>query len=215
VPRKRPKTAEDMPTYRGPILRPLPLADRLEGFVDGIQLRRIVEKYGAQGVELVLAIIAEQTRRELIDRRRRENQDAWKTNVRPLGPAAAPRLPSLQTVEKRRSTRRYRRHREESIDYTIREQARVRQLETGLAAILENEPEGWHRSELVGIVNGVRAGMTTGQIAHELGCSVSTVERRLDEIRSAAVAAEIAQLAKPCPESGQNEGLGTDSSVYV
>jgi hypothetical protein len=194
MPRKRPKTADDMPTYRKPILPSLPLADRLEGFVEGIQLRRIVEKYGAQGVELVLDLIAEQTRRELIDKRRRESQDAWKANVRPLG-AAAPRLPSLQTVEQRRSTRRYRRHREESIDYTIREQARVRQLEAGLAIILEDDPDGWHRRELVDIVNGVRAGMTVAQIALDLGCSVSTVELRLTKLRNAAVTGEIEQLA--------------------
>lgn len=194
MPPKRPKTADDLPTYRKPVLPPLALADDLEGFLEGLQLRRIVEKYGVDNLRLVLSVIAEQARRELIDRRRRETQDAWKAGMRPLAYATPPKLPTLQPVDQRRRSRRYRRHREEHIDCTIREQARLRQLETGLAIILEKELVGWHRNELVVIVNGVKAGMTTAQIAQDLGCSVSTVELRLTKLRNATVTGEVEQL---------------------
>lgn len=209
MPRKRPKTAEDLPTYRKPALPSLAVPEHLEPFLAGIELRRIVEKYGVGNVQLILGVLAEQARSEMIDRRRRETLDAWQVNMRPLAPATIASLPSLKTSKERRATRRYRRHRQEGLDFTIRQQARVRQLETGLAIILEKEPEGWHRSELVGIVNGVRTGMTAGQIAERLGCSTSTVERRLAEIRQAAISAEVEQLASPCPLAGQNDGLGT------
>ncbi len=216
MPRKRPKTAEDLPTYRKPALPPLAVPEHLEPFLAGIELRRIVEKYGVDNIQLILGVLAEQTRREMIDRRRRETFDAWQVNMRPLAAATIASPPSLKTSEERRATSRYRRHRQEGLDFTIRKQARVRELEIGLAIKLEREQDSWHRRELIGIVNGVKAGMTVAQIARELGCSASTVEHRLAEIRNAAVvAAEAEQLAIPCPASGQNEGLGTNAPVKV
>jgi DNA-directed RNA polymerase specialized sigma24 family protein len=196
MPRKGPKTSDDLPTYGKPILPPLALADDLEGFLEGLALRRIIHKYGVDNLQFVLSVIAEQARQELIDRRRRETQDAWKSNTKPvLAYATAPSLPALRPLDERRGSRHYRRHREEHVDSTILEQARVRQLETGLAFILESEPEGWPRNELVAIVDGVRAGLSVSEIAQDLGCSVSTVELRLAKLRNAAVSGEIEQLA--------------------
>jgi hypothetical protein len=46
--------------------------EHLEPFLAGIELRRIVEKYGVANVELIVGVMAEQARREMIAQRSRE-----------------------------------------------------------------------------------------------------------------------------------------------
>src|SRR5262249_32726663 len=142
--------------------------------------------------------------------------DDFKAGARPWMPARTMPLPLLATLAARRRQPRYRRHRQEVLDSKIRQQARVRQLEAGLAIILERESDSWHRRELVAIADGAIAGLTATQIAQTLGISTSTVERRLAEIRNAPVAAEAKkQLAGPCPLPGQSEGLGTKIPLHI
>jgi hypothetical protein len=214
MPRTRKKTEADRPTYR-PTRPPLSVPEDLEPFLEGVELRRIVEKYGAVNIQLVVEMIAEQARRELIDRRSRENLDAWKANMRPLAAATTAGLESLDTSDARRRAVRYRRHREEEVDVRIREQVRVRQLEDGLSIILEREPDSWERRRLVEFVDGVRAGKPVAQIALEAKVSAATVESGLREVRNARVAAEAEQLANPSPHNELNDGRGTKTPVLI
>jgi DNA-binding NarL/FixJ family response regulator len=188
MPRKRLKTAADRSIYRPPSTPPLAVPDQLQPFLAGMEIQRIVTKYGVANVQLVLGVIAELARREMVEQRSRETLDLWKSNVRPLASVTMPELASLTTSEKRRSAPRYRRHREAAVDTTIRQQTRVREIEAGLAIILEKEPDGWYRRELVDIANSVKAGETVAEIADGLSISVSTIERRLAELREAACA---------------------------
>jgi hypothetical protein len=206
MPLKRPKTAADRPTYRPSSTPPLAVPDQLQPFLAGMEIQRIVYKYGVANVQLVLGVIAELARREMVEQRSRETLDLWKSNVRPLASATTPELASLPSSDERRRTPRYRRHREATVDTTIRQQTRVREIEAGLAVILEHEPDGWERRELVDIANGVKAGKTVAEIADELGVSVSTIERRLTDLREAVCGQKSASL------SGLNEGLGPKGS---
>jgi hypothetical protein len=122
--------------------------------------------------------------------------------------APAPLMPS----DERRSIPGYRRHRQAAIDSIISKQARDRELEDGLAVILERkETIPGYRRQVVQIVDGIEAGQSVTQIAQELGVHASTVERRLVDVRkAAAVSLEAEQLSGPCPPAGQNDGLGPD-----
>lgn len=176
MPRKRPKTEADRPS----------VPEHLEPFLAGVELRRIVEKYGVANVQLIVGVMAEQTRREMIARRSRETLDLMKANVRPAQTAL--------TVDK--------------------EPTRANQLEDGVAHILETQPDSWQRRQLVEIADRVKAGMSAAQTAYEVGVSTRTVERRLAEIREAAAAAEMEALAKTCPQGGQSGGVEPESSFY-
>jgi transposase len=101
------------------------------------------------------------------------------------------------------------------VDSVIREQVRVRELEDGLAVILEREPDSWERRRLVEFVDGVRAGKAVAQIALEAKVSAATVERGLREVRNARIAAEAEQLASPGPENKLNDGRGTKLPVLI
>lgn len=180
MPRKRPKTAADRPTYRTTARPPLP--KELEGFSDGLQLRAIVQRYGLSDVQRVLAILAEEERRELTERRCSETLDAWKSNTRPLAPIRIPRLPSIPPAAAQRS--RHGKSAEEMLDAVIRQQTRKRELEDGLAVMhLEND---WRRSQIVEIAERTIAGETAKEIAESMGVSDATIERRLKEVREAA-----------------------------
>jgi hypothetical protein len=213
MPRKRPKTAADRPTYRPPSMPTIAVPEQLQPFLAGIAIRHIIDRYGMDNVQVVLgAMIAEQARRELIDRRTSETLDGWKTNMRPMAAATTAGPGPLPTSDERRRTQRYRRYRQESVDSVIQRQARDRELEAGLAAILEREETiPGYRQQVTEIVDRVEAGQSAARIAQELGVSPSTVERRLAEVRKGAlVSVEAEQLSNPCPSSGPNDGLGTN-----
>jgi DNA-directed RNA polymerase specialized sigma24 family protein len=108
-----------------------------------------------------------------------------------------PRLPSAQPSAVGRKIRRYQKHREEKLDSVIRDQTRARQIEDGLGAILaaESRVDEWKRNEYTEIVDRTLAGDTAQQIAVALGLTLRTVERRLSEVRQAAVAKEEKALA--------------------
>lgn len=163
------------------------LPTELEGYQDGLELRRIVQRYGADDVQLLISILAEQNRRELIERRCSETLDHWKQNVRPLGPVRIPRLSTLRSSRESRSVPGYRGHSEEHFDRIIRKEARTRELEDGLAVMLERRLDEWERRELSEIVDRVAAGETAKQIAQAQDVSERTVERRLEELRAAGV----------------------------
>jgi hypothetical protein len=194
MPSKR-KTDADKATHQSSQATPT-LPEQLQPFVDGIELRRIVDRYGAANVQLVLGVIAEQAREELIERRSREMQDNWKANMRPLGPASLPRPDSLLPSDTRRQMPGYRRCREAGVDSIIRQQLRIGHLEAGLAVIVEKQPDTWHRRQLVEIVDAIKAGKSAAQIAKEMGVGRATIDRRLAEIRNARVNAEAEQLAQ-------------------
>jgi len=70
MPRKRPKTAADRPTYRPPSMPSIGVPEELQPFLVAMATRHVVEQYGLDNVQVVLgAMIAERARRELIDRR--------------------------------------------------------------------------------------------------------------------------------------------------
>jgi len=186
MPRQKLKSEADRPTHRPPSTPPSAAPGQLEPYLAGMEIQRIVQKYGVANVQLVLGVMAELARREMIEQRCRETLDLMKAKVRPMASATIPELTPLPSSAKRRTAPRYRRHREARIDTTIRQQQRVRELEAGLAVILESEPDGWYRRELVDIVNGVSAGRTVAEIASGLGISISTVENRLVDLREAA-----------------------------
>jgi hypothetical protein len=186
MPRKRPKTAADLPTYRPTPLRALP--EELEPFVDGVALRQIVERCGVENVQLVLSLLAEQQRREMIERRSQDTRDAWKEKLRPIAPIRIPRLPALHSSRDARSSPGYRRHREENLDKVIREQQRARELENGLAGVLSGGIDDWKKQQYAEIVDRTKAGETAAQIAAALDVSERTVEGRLAELRKAAIA---------------------------
>lgn len=201
MPRRKPKTAADRPPTKVPT--PMALPPELEPFVAGMELERIVQRFGVEDIQLVLNILAEQSRRELIARRSSEVRDAWKTNVRPLGPVQIPHLSALRTSRDSRRSPGYRRHREEHLDSVIRKQERAGELEDGLAVLLERGLDAWECRELSEIVTRVAAGETTKQIARALDTSERTVERRLEELRAA------------CPECGLNGGLRPDATPLI
>lgn len=182
MPRKRQKTDADRPVYRPSA--PTTVPKELEPFFDRLELRRIVERYGMHNVQFVLARIAEQQRREMIERRSQEIRDAWKEKLRPLGPIRAPR-----PVAGRR-WHRHTRTREESLDNVIAHQARLRELEKGLNVMLERAIHLDSKHQFVEIVDRTKAGETAAQIAGALGISERTVETRLAELRKAAVTEE-------------------------
>jgi len=188
MPRKRPKTAADRPVYRP--AAPVPVPDALEPFLDGLALRQIVERYGLQNMQLALNLIAEQHRRELVERRSQEIMDSWKTNLRPLAPIHIPHVSGVRSARESRSTAGYRGHREEGLDALIRKQARARELEDGLAVITERGVHPEKRAQLEQIIDRANAGETASEIAAALRVSVRTVEGRLAELREAAVVRE-------------------------
>jgi hypothetical protein len=173
-----------------------------------MQLHRIVEQCGMENVQAVLgAMIAERERCGLIERRASDTRDAWKVNMRPMVAATTTEPAPLAGSDERRRARRYRRHRGAAIDSFIRKQARDRELEDGLAVILEREERiPGYRSQAAAIVDRVEAGQSVAQIAYELGVSSSTVEGRLRDVRKAAAADEAEQLSGPCPLAGLNQG---------
>src|SRR5258707_10222164 len=128
MPRKRSKTEADRPNYRPPSTPQIAVPERLEPFLAGIELRRIVEVYGVANVQLVLGVMAEQARREMIEGRSRETLDLMKAKARPMASISVPGLAQLPSSDKRRRARRYRRHREAAIDTTILQQQRVREI---------------------------------------------------------------------------------------
>jgi hypothetical protein len=195
MPRRRPKTAADQAIYRAPALRPLDVPNDLEPFFAAVELRGRVEKLQAADSNGLQGILAEHARGKLIERRSAETLDAWKTSVRPLLAAKRNYLPELATSEANRTTAGYRRHREEGMDALIRRQIHTRELEAGLTAILERDADGWHRRELVEIVDKSNAGSTAAEIAAQLGIGTRTVERRLAEIRNAASLAHVQTAA--------------------
>jgi hypothetical protein len=183
MPRTRPKTALDRPHYR-PSPPPPQVPEGLEQYVDGLVFRQIVERYGVQNVQRALELIAEHQRREMIERRSQEIRDNWKENVRPLAAIRIPRLPAIPTAL----------HREERLDSEIKQQARARQLEDGLAVLVERGGlDEWERRQLTAIVAATNAGETAEQIAAALGVSARTIWYRLESVRNAdkiAVACE-------------------------
>ncbi len=188
MPRKRPKTAADRPVYRP---APAPIVPGvLEPYLDGLELRRIVERYGVANLQLALSLIAEQHRREMVERRSQEIRDAWKENARPLGPVRIPALSGLRSSRDARNSPRYRGHREEHLDKLIRIQQRERELEAGLAVIMESNADSWKKKELADIVHRATSGQTSAEIAAALGTSVRTIENRLSELRQAGVSKE-------------------------
>jgi DNA-directed RNA polymerase specialized sigma24 family protein len=179
MPRKKRKTDLDRPVYRPPS----PLA----AFTAGVALGRIVDQCGMADVRAVL---------ELIERRCSQTRDAWKTNAKPMTAATA-ELVELPTATERRRAPGYRRHREDAMDSAIRRQERDRELEAGLAVIVEREERiPGYRAQVAEIVDRVEAEQSVAQIAEEMGIHPSTVERRLRDVRNAAVAsAEAEQLS--------------------
>lgn len=188
MPRKRPKTAADRPVYRPSA--PMDVPQALEPFLDGLALRQIVERYGLHNLQLALDRIAEEHRRELVERRSQEIRDAWKTNTRPLAPIRIPHVSVMRTARESRSASGYRGHREEGLDSLIRKQARARELEDGLAVISDRGVHPEKRAQLVQIVDRANAGESASEIAAALNVSVRTVEGRLAELREAAVVHE-------------------------
>jgi hypothetical protein len=179
-------------------------------------VKEYVKEYGVDNVGALLdAMIAQEGRRELIERRASDTRDAWKVNMRPMTAATTAELAPLATSDERRRAPRYRRHREEEIDAQIRKQARDRELEDGLAVILERQERmPGYRNQVAEIVDRVEAGQSVAQIAQEMVIHTSTVERRLRDIREAAtVSDEVAQLSNPCPLPGLNEGRGPRTPV--
>lgn len=183
MPRKRPKTEADRPNYRTPAMPPLAVPEHLEPFLAGVELRRIVEKYGVANVELIVGVMAEQARREMIAHRSRETLDLMKANVRPAQTAL--------TVDK--------------------QPTRANQLEDGVAHILATEPDSWQRRQLVEIADGVQAGKTLAEVAQEVGVRLRTAERRVAYLKKAA--AEMEALTKACSECGQNGGGGAGNQL--
>jgi DNA-binding NarL/FixJ family response regulator len=162
MPRKRPKTEAD----RAPS-QPVTVPHELETFIDGVVLRRIVERYGQADVRAVLDAMAEQARREMIGQRSRDTLDLMKQNVRPAQTALT----------------------------VIKLPTRASRIEDGVAVILEREPDSWQRRQLVEIADRAKGGMSAAQIAKEVGVSQRTVERRLAELlKTAEVAAEVDAL---------------------
>jgi len=53
--RSKRKTDADKATYHGSSTTPA-VPEQLQSFVDGIELRRIVDRYGAENVQLALGI---------------------------------------------------------------------------------------------------------------------------------------------------------------
>jgi len=184
MPRKRTKTAADRPAYRAPA--PTPLPQELEPYLDALHLRRIVQQYG---VQRVLELIAEQQRREMVERRAQETMDGWKSNMRPLAPIRVPRAVASQTWHRCNQTR------EQSLDNVIAHQTRIRELELGLSVILEQAVPTEFKHQLIEIVDRVRAGETAAQIAAALDVSERTVAERLADLRRAAVTEEEEELS--------------------
>lgn len=182
MPRKRPKTALDRPMYRPSAPRAVP--EPLEPFMDGMELRRIVERYGLDNLQLALALIAEQQRREMVARRCRDTQDAWKENARPIAPVSIPSAVAGRQWHRRTQTL------EQHLDNVIYQRARVRELEDGLALMLDELGDGSlaclrKKAQLREIVSRIRDGDTAAQIASALHISETTVENRLAELRKA------------------------------
>jgi DNA-binding NarL/FixJ family response regulator len=185
MPRKRlKKTEADRAVYRPPA-RLLAVPKQLEAFADGVKVRGLLEKHGFN-VSVILAALAEQARLELVERRTREMQDAWKSNQRPLGPIRVPPLPKLESSRVLRTRRRYQKHREEKLDRIIRLQTRARELQDGLAVILgRSGMYDFERREYSEIVRRAIDGETAKQIAEALGMSERTIEYRLQAVRAA------------------------------
>lgn len=211
MPRARRKTEADRPTYRPPSNSPTYLTP----FLAGRLLRRIVEQCGMNNVRAVLGAMG--GARELIERRCSETLDGWKSGMRPMVAATTAEPAPLATSDERRKSPGYRRHREAAIDSIISKQARDRELEDGLAVILERKERlPGYRRQVVEIVDGIEAGQSVAQIAQGLGVHPRTVERRLVDVRkAAAVSVEAEQLSGPCPPAGQNDGLGPDPPLYL
>jgi hypothetical protein len=187
MPGKKSKTAADRPPYRPSLTVPVALPEQLEPFSAGFQLGRIVTQIGVDNVRLVLDALAEQERRELIERRASETRDLWKQNMKPMAAATIVVPPTLATSDDRRRTPRYRRHRQESVDAVIQQQERDRELEAGLAVILERKEKiPGHRAQVTEVVDRIEAGQAVALIAEEMGLSPSTVERRLADVREVA-----------------------------
>ena len=165
--------------------------DKLETFLDGVALRRIVERYGIEHVRLVLDALA-----------------ANSTVARPI------RIPATLRSQL-----------EEHLDHTALRQARVRDLEDGLTAILESGMDAWRKRQMTEIVKQTIAGRTAAQIAKEEGVGDATIERRLKELREAAarlvryadrlrvsalegvrIYRGIKQDGEHCPQCGRIEG---------
>jgi len=191
MPRKRPKTELDRPAYR-PTARMI-APERLEPFLDQLHLRRIVSRYGLSDVQLALALIAEDGRREMIERRSQEVRDAWKEKLRPMAPVRLPHA-EVPSARESRSKPGYRSHLEEHLDKLIRRQERARELQDGLAVILETNND-IRKAQFAEIVHRATEGQTAAEIAAAIGISVRTVESRLAEVRQAAVEKEEQELA--------------------
>lgn len=180
MPKKLLKTAADRPpVYRAP--SPVPVPEELEPYLDELQLRRIVQQYGAQRV---LEFVTEQQRRQMVERRSQAMMDAWKEHLRPLAPVQVPRAVSGRTWHRHNQTR------EQSLDNVIAHQARLRELENGLAVLLECAIPTELKHQLIEIVDRTKAGETAAQIAAALDVSERTVGDRLADLRKAAVSEE-------------------------
>jgi hypothetical protein len=138
--------------------------DHSEMVLDGMELGRIVGKYGIGNVRLVL--------------------DA-------LVPSPSLRAVRIPTTVRRRL--------EEHLDDLALQQERARDLEYGLDAILDSRMDEWRKRQMAEIVRQTTGGRKAAQIAKDVGVSDATIERRLAELREAAV--------KASPVCGLFEGL--------
>ena len=114
------KTEADRPIYRPPNFdAAIRLAGRARRAVlAGVELRRIVEEFGMSNVQAVLgAMIAQQGRRELVERRAqlRLVTTGKSKYARPIVAATTGELAPSATSDERRKEPRYRRHREAEI----------------------------------------------------------------------------------------------------
>ncbi|HKT87952.1 MAG TPA: hypothetical protein VJQ59_05925, partial [Candidatus Sulfotelmatobacter sp.] len=125
---------------------------------DGAELRRMADRYGVENLLLVLGAVA-----------REQNPP------KPLGPIRIPPLRDTRPSEI-----------EVHLDKVIRKHARDRELDAGLEAILASGMDEWRKREITQIVAHTVAGLTAEQVGEVIGISVSTVERRLNEVRQAA-----------------------------
>ena len=172
---------------------PMIAPERLEPFLDQLHLRRIVSRYGLTDVQLALALIAEEQRREMVERRSQQIRDAWKEKMRPMAPMRLPQV-AVPSARESRGKAGYRNHREEGLDKLIRKQERARELQDGLAVILESKND-LRKPQFMEVVLRAMEGQTAAEIAAALGISVRTVESRLAEVRQAAVEKEEKELA--------------------
>lgn len=149
---------------------------------DGVELRRMAERYGIENLLLVLGAVA------------REQSPG-----KPLGPIRIPPLRDTRPSEI-----------EVHLDKVIRKHARDRELDAGLEAILSSGMDEWRKREIMQIVAHTVAGLTAQQVAEVVGVSNATVERRLNEVRQAANDADekkYGHVLETASLSGLIEGL--------